>query len=112
MSDEARAVPVEGDRERLTALLYEKMPDSIDIEDKGRTWASEELADYLLRAGVGLTGSGLREALAEFDGLVSSDPQRGYSKERQRGWDEAVASLRSIIKRRAALSGESGEPNR
>lgn len=32
------------------------------------------------------------------DTLVASDPQKGYSRERQRGWDEAIASVRAIAR--------------
>lgn len=45
MSDEARAVPVEGDRERLATLLDSWLLDA------------DATADALLRAGVSLTGS-------------------------------------------------------
>lgn len=33
------------------------------------------------------------------DAWVASDPQKEYSRERQRGWDEAIATVRAIRKR-------------
>ena len=37
------------------------------------------------------------------DEVAASDPQMGYSAERKRGWDEAVATVRSLA-RKAALA--------
>jgi hypothetical protein len=70
---EARAVPVEGDRERLAALL------NAELDIVGSDWAVDyqATADALLRAGVSLTGSGLREALEKFvtgEGAMATDP--------------------------------------
>jgi len=95
---DALAVPVEGDRERLAALMEGRLGDALDGYGDPHAWALL-LADDILRAGVSLTGSGLREA-------VIYGYQRGEADERYgRGHREELAADNF-----AALSGESGEP--
>lgn len=65
MSDEARAVPVEGDRERLTPdERVERWIESLTERDHGLVWTTRgelrALFDWYRVAGVSLTGSGLR----------------------------------------------------
>ena len=93
----ARAVPVEGDRERLAALMESRLGDALDGYGDPHAWALL-LADDILRAGVSLTGSGLDvERLARAMALLD---------------DTDRPSARLIAREYAALSGESGEPNR
>jgi len=89
MTDEARAVPVEGDRERLAALLTDYVP----------AHALRQCAEHLLRAGVSPTGSGLDvERLAR--AMTEAAPSR----------PGIHAEAEAIAHEYAALSGESGEP--
>jgi len=97
--NEARAVPVEGDRDRLAAIrdliaryLWEE-DDSGDENDLVE--AHDWLRDYL--AGVSLTGSGLREAAQELIDWYDAGVK----------WQVARRHIDAL---RAALSGESGEP--
>lgn len=135
--DEARAVPVEGDRERP-----EWFPDDAGelrflTPDEGAALID---AARRVRAGVSLTGSGLREALdAALVGMVRTSypmPRNAYEK----GWNEAIHAARKKVTALAdwshedwaemrggdpiartinavhddlaALSGESGEPTK
>ena len=130
MTDEARAVPVEGDRERLAALLTDYVP----------AHALRQCAEHLLRAGVSLTGSGphdheSRESLLHRIELLTADlaasearslTGSGLDVERlaraqvrsgidtflpgEDRWISANEAQAAIAREYVALSGESGEP--
>ena len=101
---ETRAVPVEGDRERLLDELADFVERAVD-GGISRSTGSAILSriDRIRGAGVSLTGSGLREALTKyvrhhFDcEWLTYDPIR-------KGPGDCTCGLA------AALSGESGEP--
>lgn len=125
MSDEARAVPVEGDRERL-ALAYIRVrgahnptADELENDEEVRpcAWcrlAADQHIEAAERAGVSLTGSGLREALEascaaandEYQQAQSGTEEEAYHRGRLIAYMAAIA----LITEPAALSGESGEP--
>ena len=103
--NEPRAVPVEGDRERLAALLHDLKDGECDhtmrqFHPSGRVPGYEDRcwyeAESLDRAGVSLTGSGLRERIERL------------AKEHDDCMSEECGLDSSDL--RAALSGESGEP--
>jgi hypothetical protein len=113
---EARAVPVEGDRERLAALL------NAELDIDGSDWAVDyqATADALLRAGVSLTGSGLREALEKFvtgEGAMATDPDGTCDICKAEGVDyEArhigeAAAMRTVLGHLLALPDHPEEPS-
>jgi hypothetical protein len=106
------------DRERLARIVHAA---SVEAYNQ-RRWAQapwpddlyEFVADYLLRAGVSLTGSGLDvdrlvQAFHDFDHPAMPDCEIRSSPTRERycAW-----KVRGVLDQYAALSGESGEPNR
>jgi len=97
MTDEARAVPVEGDRERLAALLTDYVP----------AHALRQCAEHLLRAGVSLTGSGL-----DVERLARAQVRSGIDTflPGEDRWISANEAQAAIAREYVALSGESGEP--
>lgn len=97
------AVPVEGDRERLAALLYETeyrgndgtWPNaSTSDRDRAMRWA-----DALLRSGVSVTGSGLDVAIAQIESFAEpkGTEEPTYLRGKQHGIALAVACLRAAL---------------
>ena len=106
MSDEARAVPVEGDRERLADFI--RRAEACDSMPSLAAYQAL-VTDLIEWAGVSLTGSGL-----DVERLARAQVRSGIDTflPGEDRWISANEAQAAIAREYATLSGESGEPTR